>query len=670
NLDEIVGHCVAGNREIAHRAMEVASEAYKQSSIRSRKERAAILNRAADLLEQRASLFHALAVREAGKSWTDAVAEVREAVDFCRYYASQSIKAEFEKRQSLGVIVCISPWNFPLAIFLGQITAALAAGNTVVAKPAEQTPLIATEAIRLLHDAGIAPAEVNLVPGDGPNVGTALIAHPAVAAICFTGSTRTAKHIARRLAELGRPAIPLIAETGGINAMIVDSTALLEQTVDDIISSAFQSAGQRCSALRLLCVQEDVADELIKILRGAMEALRIGDPSRIDTDVGPVIDLAALKNIETNTQRLDQTAKLICALEKPSDNGNFIAPCAYEVRNIGEVEQEIFGPVLHVVRFAARDKQNVIDQINNLGYGLTLGIQSRIDGTSDKMARNANAGNIYINRNQIGAVVGVQPFGGHGLSGTGPKAGGPLYLYRLSKSKLPSASRTILPDLPYNDHWKGSSIVTKFENLPNKFVTAKNAARKWDMNPDRENIFETLFDKCGIEDRVTETASWKQLNRWAGELASPTGETNIYLFRGRGVILSVLKDHAEIMKACMKSILTGNSFIHISAEASPKNLKVIQKTIAEYSGLSDLIQFHCVAKNSQILNIIKTCLFDALIVDGLASFAQDAGRALVLREGPILPIISPFDGLDRYIHEQTITRNIAAAGGNIALLNT
>ncbi len=667
--NEIVGHCVAANREIAHQAMETASRAYKHSSNRSPKIRAAILNRAADLLEQRASLFHALAIREAGKSWTDAVAEVREAVDFCRYYASQSLEVDFEKRQSLGVIVCISPWNFPLAIFLGQVTAALAAGNTVVAKPAEQTPLIAAEAIRLLHDAGIAPAKVNLVPGDGPNIGDALIAHPEVAAVCFTGSTKTARYIARRLAKLGRPAIPLIAETGGINAMIVDSSALLEQTVDDVVASAFQSAGQRCSALRLLCVQEEIADELIAILRGAMEALRIGDPSKIDTDVGPVIDLAALKNIEANTQRLDQTAKLICALKKPSGTGNFAAPCAYEIGHPSEVEQEIFGPVLHVVRFEARDKQNIIDQINNLGYGLTLGIQSRVDGTSEKMARNAQVGNVYINRNQIGAVVGVQPFGGHGLSGTGPKAGGPLYLYRLSKSNQPLISPAIFSDVPVGSHGNASPVVTGFENLPNKFIAAMKAARKWDVNPDRENIFEAVFNKCGIEDRVKETAGWKQLSRKSGELASPVGETNIYRLRGRGVILSVLKDYDDMLKTCMKALLTGNGYVHISTQASSRNLKYIQKALAEYSKLSDLVQIHCVANNSQILGIIETCRFDALLMDDDNQFIQDAGRALTRREGPILPIILPLDGLDRYIHEQTITRNIADAGGNVTLLN-
>ncbi|HEX6703950.1 MAG TPA: L-glutamate gamma-semialdehyde dehydrogenase [Albitalea sp.] len=404
--------------------------------------RAAILRRAADTLEARLPLFCGLLVKEAHKTLGDAVAEVREAVDFCRYYADeaesrlapQTLPGPTGESNELrlhgrGVFVCISPWNFPLAIFTGQVVAALVAGNSVAAKPAEQTPAVAQRMVALLHEAGVPRDALALLHGRGETVGAALVADKRTAGVCFTGSTAVARIIHRTLAAQDGPIVPLIAETGGINAMIVDSTALPEQVVDAVVQSAFRSAGQRCSALRLLCVHESVADGVIEMIRGALAELSVGDPSRLATDVGPLIDAEAADGVGSEVARLRREGKLIGEATLPAQPRNFVAPIAFELAEIAGLRQEIFGPVLHVVRWRG-DVDAVIAQINALGYGLTLGIQTRIDSRALRLAKSARIGNVYINRNMIGAVVGVQPFGGEGLSGTGPKAGGPHYLYR------------------------------------------------------------------------------------------------------------------------------------------------------------------------------------------------------------------------------------------------
>ncbi|KAF1687032.1 bifunctional proline dehydrogenase/L-glutamate gamma-semialdehyde dehydrogenase [Pseudoxanthomonas broegbernensis] len=414
--------------------------------------RAAILERAADLLEQRMPQFMALCVREAGKTLPDAVAEVREAVDFLRYYAAQA-RALFAapermpgptgesnelQLQGRGVFVCISPWNFPLAIFLGQVAAALAAGNSAIAKPAEQTGLVGYAAVKLLHEAGVPEKALQFVPGDGATVGAALTGDARVAGVAFTGSTETARAINRALAAREQaPIAALIAETGGQNALIADSSALPEQLVKDAVASAFTSAGQRCSAARVLFVQADIADKVVSMLAGAMAELKVGDPALLSTDVGPVIDADALEALKAHTQRMDREAAPIATAPLDSDLalGTFFAPRAYELASLSQLQREVFGPVLHVIRWNADRLDAVIDQINATGYGLTLGIHSRIDGTVERIVSRAKVGNIYVNRNQIGAVVGVQPFGGQGLSGTGPKAGGPHYLARFATEK-------------------------------------------------------------------------------------------------------------------------------------------------------------------------------------------------------------------------------------------
>jgi RHH-type proline utilization regulon transcriptional repressor/proline dehydrogenase/delta 1-pyrroline-5-carboxylate dehydrogenase len=427
----------------AEAAVAAARAAFKGWAAAPAPVRAAALEKAADLLESRALRFLALLQGEGGKTLDDALSEVREAADFCRYYAAEGRKlfgdgdampgptgeSNVLSLRGRGVFVAISPWNFPLAIFLGQITAALMAGNAVLAKPAEQTPLIAAEAIKLLHEAGIPASVLHLVPGDG-RVGAALVAHPDISGVVFTGSTEVARSINRTLAAKDGPIVPLIAETGGINAMIVDATALPEQVADDVVTSAFRSAGQRCSALRLLFVQDDVADRMIEMIAGAARELRIGDPDDPATHVGPVIDAEAKSRLDAHVARMKHEARVHFAGDAPP--GNFVAPHIFELGDASQLTEEVFGPILHVVRYDAERLEEVLRSIERTGFGLTLGIHSRIDDTVDAIIARLLTGNIYVNRNMIGAVVGVQPFGGHGLSGTGPKAGGPHYLVRFA----------------------------------------------------------------------------------------------------------------------------------------------------------------------------------------------------------------------------------------------
>jgi RHH-type transcriptional regulator, proline utilization regulon repressor / proline dehydrogenase / delta 1-pyrroline-5-carboxylate dehydrogenase len=424
-------------------AIVAARAGFATWSRRPAAERATALEQAAQLLEDRRARFIALLQREGGKTLDDALSEVREAIDFCRYYAAQGRKLLGHETplpgptgesnalvlRGRGVFVAISPWNFPLAIFLGQVTAALMAGNSVIAKPAEQTPQIAREAVRLLHGAGIPESALRLVTGDG-TIGAALTAHPDIAGVVFTGSTEVARSINRALAAKGGPIVPLIAETGGINAMIADATALPEQVADDVVTSAFRSAGQRCSALRLLFVQEDVADRMIGMIAGAARELKVGDPADVATHVGPVIDADAKQRLDGHIARMTREARLHFAGTAPG--GCFVAPHIFELKDAHQLTEEVFGPILHVVRYGADNLAGVLQAIVRTGYGLTLGIHSRIDDTIEGIIDRIQVGNIYVNRNMIGAVVGAQPFGGNGLSGTGPKAGGPHYLARFA----------------------------------------------------------------------------------------------------------------------------------------------------------------------------------------------------------------------------------------------
>src|SRR3990167_4349846 len=452
NVAETVGSVIHGDEKIVDLALQSAEEGYRSWYRTTVHERAQILRKAADLLEAHAGEIFYLINHEAGRTLIDAMSELREAVDFCRYYAQQAEKhltdeilpgptgeMNYLTTYGRGIVLCISPWNFPVAIFTGQVVAALVAGNCVIAKPAEPTPLTAALVVNLLHKAGVPMNVLQLMPGRGSIVGQQLVSDLRIKAVLFTGSNATAERISQTLVSRGGPIVPLIAETGGINAMIADSSALPEQLVVDVIRSAFGSAGQRCSALRLLYVQSDIADAVIKMLHGAMQELVMGSPDLLSTDIGPVIDQNARSVLEAHVERLskDKRAHLIAKTKLPTnaEQGTFFPAHAFELDDLSLLTEEVFGPVLHVIRYDRNELDEVIDAINNLGYGLTFGVQSRIDTSIKYIVNRIQAGNIYVNRNMIGAVVGVQPFGGSRLSGTGPKAGGPHYLYRLIEEK-------------------------------------------------------------------------------------------------------------------------------------------------------------------------------------------------------------------------------------------
>ena len=518
--DDIVGHVTAATPQDVARAIDRATPWQASAS-----ERATILNRVADAYEDNAFEIFALVAREAGKSLSDAVGEVREAVDFLRYYAAQAESAG-DNHAPRGIWTCISPWNFPLAIFTGQITAALAAGNAVLAKPAGQTPLIAARAVALMHKAGVPDDALQLLPGEG-NVGAALTADPRIAGVAFTGSTATALKIRSSMAAHCAPGTPLIAETGGLNAMIVDSTALPEHAVRDILMSSFRSAGQRCSALRCLYVQEDVAEKLIEMLKGAMDELSVGDPWHLATDVGPVIDAAAQQGIQTHIEQARSEGRILHALDTPI-TGTFVAPTVIRVSGIQDLEREIFGPVLHVATFKAEDLDTVINTINASGYGLTFGLHTRIDDRVQTIVERIHAGNIYVNRNQIGAVVGSQPFGGEGLSGTGPKAGGPNYLPRFHAPRAAPAGA---------DGWSSDADAAKLAG-----------------------ILETAQGTASLPER---------------DMPGPTGESNRLSLAPRGPVLC-LGPGAEAAKAQAEAVTAlGGIAVATDGQLAPEALTTL-----------------------------------------------------------------------------------------------
>ncbi|SFI43988.1 bifunctional proline dehydrogenase/L-glutamate gamma-semialdehyde dehydrogenase PutA [Nitrosomonas sp. Nm34] len=450
---DVVGEVILADSSAVEKALQTAYQAAPEWGNTHASERAARLERAADLLEEQRAELMALIIREGGRTIHDALGEVREAIDFCRYYAAQArhhfvhpvilpgITGESNQLRltGRGVFICISPWNFPISIFTGQITAALAAGNSVIAKPAALTPLCGAYMVRLLHEAGVPQKVLHFITGSGSEIGMKLVSDARIAGVAFTGSTSAARQINQALAQ-GERILPFIAETGGQNSMIVDSSALPEQIVKDVITSAFNSAGQRCSALRVLFLQQEVAEPIIEMLSGAMDELLIGNPIHLSTDIGPIISLSACDELQQHCERMDQEARLIKIIQLPqeSEQGSYFAPHIYEIERLSQLQHEVFGPILHIIRYQAGYLDEVIDAINQSGYGLTLGIHSRINSTIDYVTRHVRCGNIYVNRNMIGAVVGSQPFGGEGLSGTGPKAGGPHYLQRFATERVVS----------------------------------------------------------------------------------------------------------------------------------------------------------------------------------------------------------------------------------------
>lgn len=624
----------------------------------SAKERADCLNAMADRLEAGMDEFIQLCVAEAGKTLPDAVAEVREAVDFCRYYALQAQEAQLTYRKPLGVVACISPWNFPLAIFLGQISAALVTGNTVVAKPAEQTPLIAYRAVQLLHAAGIPSDAVHLLLGDGAKLGSALTSHPNISGVCFTGSTATAKRIALSLADTGRATVPLIAETGGINAMIVDSTALLEQVVQDVVTSAFQSAGQRCSACRLVCVQDDIADPFIEMLAGAMQELAIGDPALLSTDVGPVIDPSARAMIDGYVSKMKEQFRVIAQTPRHDarNTGHFTAPIAFEVSKISELEREIFGPILHVVRFAADDLDRTVTEINKLGYGLTIGLHTRIDERVQHISKRVHVGNMYVNRNQIGAVVGVQPFGGEGLSGTGPKAGGPHYLGRLTKnSSAPPEIQTFVQTE------KNEKLTIDSDDIFRMIEVTQGAADAWATETTQEDRNQQVRHALSL---VSPNYNREQPEIFVDQsisLPGPTGETNTMTLYPRGVLVSFGAESKPVfLRQIELALSAGNGLIVAETLA-------LQQFLQELEQVADALPANLLSfENYDTAISLITHPIDGVIVDG--EWRTRIADLVCRRDGPILPILSAFNKPERFYHERTLTIDTTAAGGNASLL--
>lgn len=458
SLGKQIGQSSFATEKDINKAFEIAKKSFSKWNKTDVNTRANLVLKAALKMEQNTAFWIDLLTKEAGKTYSDAIAEIREAIDFCRYYAKEAIRLQkdqskldgptgednFLKLEGRGIFVCISPWNFPLAIFTGQIVAALISGNCVIAKPAEQTSLIAFEAIKLFHEEGIPKEILHFLPGEGHVIGEKLINHPDLSGVTFTGSTDTARRINQLLSKRDGPILPFIAETGGINAMIVDSSALLEQVTLDTLTSAFYSAGQRCSAMRVLFIQSDIADKAIEMIKGAMEELEVNNPYYLKTDIGPVIDQEALNMLENYITKMQKTSKLLykCSLKNQDNKGYFFPPHLLEIKKLSELKKETFGPVLHIIRYKSTKLKEVIKSINDSGYGLTLGIHSRIDETISFISENIHVGNCYVNRNMVGAVVGVQPFGGEGLSGTGPKAGGPNYLIKFMTERTLTINTT------------------------------------------------------------------------------------------------------------------------------------------------------------------------------------------------------------------------------------
>ena len=631
DLNELLGNVLDAGDAAVDAAISAAAESAPGWAETEIDTRAQILERAAELYQQQLPALAALAVREAGKTLANAVGEVREAVDFLRYYAAQ-VRSQFNQvsHLPLGAVACISPWNFPLAIFTGQVAAALAAGNTVLAKPAEQSSASAARAVQLLHQAGVPRSVLQLLPGDGERVGARLVADARIGGVVFTGSTAAARSIARTLALRGD--VPLIAETGGQNAMIVDSTALPEQVVGDVLRSAFDSAGQRCSALRLLCLQREIAEPILAMLEGAMRELRVGNPAELATDVGPLIDQRARARIDAHLQAMRSQLRCQSPLSADCVRGVFVAPTLIEIESIDELSGEVFGPVLHVLRFDRRRLGALIDAINATGYGLTLGIASRIEDTIGEIIERAQVGNIYVNRNMIGAVVGVQPFGGQGLSGTGPKAGGPLYLYRLLRCSP-------------GPRWhadQSARVPGLLRQLIAWLREGRDALLSAQQRPELLALAERYADATMLAARIP--------------LSGYVGESNELRLRPRGVVRGTARSASALLAQLAAVLATGNTLIADQAELA--------------ATLRDALP---VGLRGALL--CGTPRYQAVLVDAAEARLQPLWlrqlcQELAAGDGAIQPLIVANEdyALERLLVEQSVSINTAAVGGDTRLL--
>ncbi|HXE40100.1 MAG TPA: bifunctional proline dehydrogenase/L-glutamate gamma-semialdehyde dehydrogenase PutA, partial [Azonexus sp.] len=628
---DVVGTVIEADSETLGLALSNAADCAARWNRTPPAERAAALQRAADLLEAHRPQLLSLCLREAGKTWGNAVAELREAVDFCRYYAAQLTGGHLPPAaEAPGPVVCISPWNFPLAIFIGEVSAALAAGSPVLAKPAEQTPLIAGFAVELLHQAGIPLDVLQFLPGRGETVGAALTADTRVRGVVFTGSTEVARLINQTVAE--RPGVRLIAETGGQNAMIVDSSALPEQVVQDVLVSGFDSAGQRCSALRVLCLQEEIAERVLAMLRDAMRELVIGNPARLATDIGPVIDDEARRKLVDHIERMRASGKTVFQLPLPAgcERGSFVPPTLIEIDALAELRGEVFGPVVHVLRFAGDRLAALIEAINASAYGLTLGIHSRIDETVAQVTEHARVGNIYVNRNMVGAVVGVQPFGGEGLSGTGPKAGGPLYLPRLA----------------------GAAQVGPGE-LAGLLAVGSPAA---------DSALPRLAAWCasvGQHRLAARCAEYAALSLWQTrlDLPGPTGERNALRFVPRGVLLCLADEENAWLGQLAAVLATGNTPAAVDSDFA-RNL--LARLPAELAGQ---IRRQLPEDYQGVAGVLFV---------GTAEAEICLRQRLAMEPGPLIPLYRMDDRqaypLYRMLSERVVSVNTTAAGGNTSLM--
>jgi RHH-type proline utilization regulon transcriptional repressor/proline dehydrogenase/delta 1-pyrroline-5-carboxylate dehydrogenase len=674
---EIIGVLEKTTVESLPEKLDKASQTFKLWSKESADHRARCLEKLADELEARSEEFMILCTKEAGKVAADGIAEVREAVDFCRFYANEARRVcayhpDWKDEGQLiarGVVVCISPWNFPLAIFLGQIAAAVAAGNSVLAKPADSTCVIAARTLALFSDCGFPENLVQLTLCPGSVVGTHLLPQPEVAAVMFTGSTEVGAGIAKTLAQRSGQRIPLIAETGGQNGMLVDSTALPEQVVDDVIASGFQSAGQRCSALRVLFLQEEIADTMIEMITGAMRELRVGNPECLHTDVGPVIDQKALKALEEHRTFMETKGTLLyqCALSDECEHGNFFAPRLYEIDNISILQKEVFGPVIHVVRYRAEELNQTIDAINSTGFGLTSGIHSRIQTTCDTFAQKITAGNIYVNRNTIGAIVGVQPFGGHGLSGTGPKAGGPNYVYRLLQSSNAGIQNDESTHFEYSTKanldsttlGKHLSAITDFDARMNgiaqltQTLAAKHSLK---LPTDFEATVQQMIAQC------------RQSQGSATVLPGPTGELNELYLEARGLMLCLQQTQttsAAALRQIIAALLCGNTV----AFAGPDTMGLT--AAMEDAGLGGAFQQLQLSEESDLKGLLLTPEIQGVAISANTQLQQWTDTIIREREGALIPLIEEHAGphfLQRFSLEKVVSTDTTASGGNASLL--
>jgi RHH-type proline utilization regulon transcriptional repressor/proline dehydrogenase/delta 1-pyrroline-5-carboxylate dehydrogenase len=639
DLNQLIGSVLDASDGVVDAAIAAAIDGAPGWAETEIEQRAQILERAAQLYQEQLPALVALAVREAGKTLANGVGEVREAVDFLRYYAAQ-IRAQFDHATHLplGAVACISPWNFPLAIFTGQVAAALAAGNTVLAKPAEQSSAMAARAVQLLHQAGVPRAALQLLPGDGERVGARLVADARIGGVVFTGSTAAARSIARTLALRGP--VPLIAETGGQNAMIVDSTALPEQVVADVLRSAFDSAGQRCSALRLLCLQREVAEPILAMLEGAMQELRVGNPADVATDVGPLIDEQARAGIDAHLLRMRAQLRYQSPLTAECVRGVFVPPTLIEIASVSELSGEVFGPVLHVLRFDRRRLGALLDAINATGYGLTLGVASRIDSTIDQVIERARVGNVYVNRNMIGAVVGVQPFGGQGLSGTGPKAGGPLYLQRLLRqAPAPRWHADQQQCIPWQlrTPWQLRHFIAWLRD-----VTADAVGLTPQQRSEVVAQAERYADTTLLGARIA--------------LTGYVGESNELRLRPRGVLRATARSAAALLAQMAAALATGNTLSadqpELAAALRAALPGVLRATLLEQALRPDAV------------------LVDAAEARLQPEWLRQLCQQLAAQDGAIVQVVVANEdyALERLLVEQSVSVNTAAVGGDTRLL--